>query len=535
MFDNLYARNRSRSLFHGEAASSSIESAGLAYQSPSLLAAGGKAGDVALLSVITNLIFTIFLVRLPYLANSSDHLKKIIIVLASCSVLAWLPLIILPLVYPDIPVTIMIALWVLNVVPSMLIVPLRDKWVSDILPAGKVGRYFGIRQIAAASAYIGSFYTMGYLLDRSVMRIHSGFSIVFFVALIAAVISLIVYISLKVPVKLGQIEDTNFGMLDFIYEIKKNSIGSVLIFVTLMTFASSISSAFYSVYMLQDLRFSYLTYTIIISVEYLARISSLFLWGKFIDNAGAVKVLRVISFAIPVMPVLWLLSAHMGYLVFIQILSGLAWAAFDLGNQSYICSASPEPKRLQYIVYQRCIITLASAAGPLCGALLLSRVFQINGSPILSIFLISGILRMMVAAVFSFRLKSIDNAKEELGFDSAAVNRFLTPVKVNTYNGEYPRYRRDSYRYMPETGEQGVGQGLLYNPESRLTKTQNDKKRQYITERYSATQLVIRRNPEYINEYRRYKFAKKAPAVLNNGRVPSTTFPKKVQASTNTY
>jgi hypothetical protein len=438
-------KDRSLTLLHGEAASSSVENAGLAYQAPSLLAVGGAAKDVALLSTATNLIFALLLVKIPSLIKSGDSLKKATIILALISAVAWLPLILVPLLVPSISVAVLIPLWVISLIPALLIGPVRDKWMSDLLPISRIGRYFGLRQIVAAGSYLTTFYLMGYLMDSSKVGMNNVFVVVFTIAFLGSLVSLLLYLAIRHSDVHSQDSGNGFGLLDFLHEIKQNNMATFMLYVTLVTFAASISGAFFSVYMLQDLHFSYLTYTLIISIEFLARMISLTVWGKVVDNTGAIKLMKVISFVIPIIPVLWLFSANLYFLGIVQFVSGVAWAAFDLCNQTHICSASPISKRLYYIVYQRCVITIASAVGPLVGAYLLNRIFPVFGNPILSIFLLSGAMRFIVVIALVFKLRSADSEKpsEEPTPSAVLVMYQFEPKPVSVREQAFPKFERE--------------------------------------------------------------------------------------------
>lgn len=399
-------KDRSLTYLHGEAASSSVENAGITYQAPSLLYAGGSASDVAFLSTATNLFFALMLIKLPNFLRSGDALKRATIFLAAISALAWLPLILVPLIVANVSPALLIVLWVISLLPALLLGPIRDKWMADLIPARRMGSYFGLRQIVAAGSYLTTFYLMGYLMDHNHGIFHDSFMLVFSIAFLGSLLSFILYVAVRSSEVHATPVGGGFGLLDFLHETRQSNMSVFMTYVTLITFAASISGAFFSVYMLQDLHFTFLTYTVIVSVEFMARIASLTIWGKVVDRSGAIKLLKVVSFIIPVIPLMWLFSSNVFYLGLTQFISGISWAAFDLSNQTYISSASPESKRLHYIVYQRCVITMASAMGPLLGAWLLTRIFPVFGSQILTIFLISGALRFAIVISLVGKLKS---------------------------------------------------------------------------------------------------------------------------------
>jgi hypothetical protein len=150
-------RDRSLSYLHGESASSSIENAGLAYQSPSILSIGGDAKDVALLSATTNLFLSVLMTRIPSLIKSGDSLKRGTLILATISALTWLPLILVPVFVTGITPAILIPLWVISFIPALLVVPVRDKWIADLVPLNRIVRYFGLRQMISAGTYVTTF------------------------------------------------------------------------------------------------------------------------------------------------------------------------------------------------------------------------------------------------------------------------------------------------------------------------------------------------------------------------------------------
>lgn len=141
---------------------------------------------------------------------------------------------------------------------------------------------------------------------------------------------------------------------------------------------------------------------------------------------------------LPLIPILWVFSSSIAYLICIQILAGLAWATYDICIQSYLFKATPPAKRLHYIIYHRSIVTLAAASGPLLGALLLNVKFPFFSNPILPIFLISGAMRFLVIIAILPRLKG---ARADLhGADSDA-SEPAGPFFPKPLQNEFPLYR----------------------------------------------------------------------------------------------
>ncbi len=130
-------------------------------------------------------------------------------------------------------------------------------------------------------------------------------------------------------------------------------------------------------------------------------------WGKYADKAGNLKVMRIVSFALPFVPLLWLVSHNVFYLVLVQLFSGACWAGFDLCSGNFIYEAAPLGKRLKYIAYHKALSTAFMALGALIGAYLLGVVRPVLGYNILALFVLSGVLRLAVTMVMFPKLKEV--------------------------------------------------------------------------------------------------------------------------------
>jgi hypothetical protein len=207
---------------------------------------------------------------------------------------------------------------------------------------------------------------------------------------------------------------------------RKEHLGTFILFASLFNFAVNLSIPLGAVYMMNNLKFSYVTLTLVISCEYVARVLSLNFWGKQVDKSGSLRVLGIVSHLIPFSPILWLFSGNVMYLCAAQLFSGTVWAAFDLCSQTFIYKSTKPEERLHYIVYYRSLTTFSAAMGTLTTSILLSSMFHIFGSQILGMMLLSGILRMAVVRLMLPKLKpgGIPDAivHEQLARELAMVN-----------------------------------------------------------------------------------------------------------------
>ncbi|MBN1643959.1 MAG: hypothetical protein JW856_03995 [Dehalococcoidales bacterium] len=419
--------DKSLAIFHGESATSSIESAVTAYQGPSIIAAGADAGSVALLTAALNLALSALLIKVPTLAEKQNNLKRTTISIAIINTITWLPVVLVLLLFSKLNPYLLIGLWVLNMVPSILVGPLRDNWVANLIPSEKVGRYLSWRAAIASTLYLGISYLMAFILDKAGSGSYHGYAIVTAIALFGALASTVFYGKIRQSQSQTAVPKAEaFGFLSFLKETRHSHLGTFIIFMALFTFAVNLSSPLVAAYMITNLKFSYMAYFAMISCEYIARIISLSYWGKLVDKSGSLNVMMKVTYFIPFVPVLWMFSRNIFYLGAVQLFAGVVWAAFDLSAQAFLYKATPKEQRLRYISYQRSLTTLSVAIGAISGALLLRNIFPVFGSQILGVFLVSGVLRMVVARVMLPRLQpgAIPDAivHEELAVELARFN-----------------------------------------------------------------------------------------------------------------
>ena len=378
-------KDNSLALFHAEAAAISAESAGCAYQSPSIIAAGADGSSVALLSTVTNLVLALLLIKVPSLVEGKTPMKRTVVLMAIINTFTWIPIIFVFLFFKNINPLMLIGLWIFGLVPATLLGPLRDNWLANLVPSDKMGRYLSWRSVIAGIFYLAAFNIMGFTLYKSTGNVGRGFAIVLSVAFLASVVSTFLYSSIHSPPPVAKSQTApSLSFVNFLKGARKEHLGTFILFVSLFNFAVNLSSPLLAVYMISNLKFTYMTYTLVISCEYVARVISLTFWGKQVDKSGSLRVLGLASHLIPFVPIMWLFSGgNVFYLCVAQLFSGTVWAAFDLCSTTFIYKSTQPEQRLHYIVYYRSLTTFSAALGTLTSALLLSSMFHVFGSQIL--------------------------------------------------------------------------------------------------------------------------------------------------------
>jgi MFS family permease len=321
----------------------------------------------------------------------------------------------------------LIALWIFGLVPATLLGPLRDNWLANMVPPEKMGRYLSFRSVIAGIFYLAAFNIMGFTLNIGTEKGFRGFAIVLGIAFVASLVSTFLYTLIRAPKPPEKTEKAaSLTFMNFLKGAKKEHLGTFILFMALLNFVVNLSGPLLAGHMINDLKFNYMTYTMVVSFEFVARVISITFWGKMVDKSGSLRVLGIVAHLIPFSPLLWIFSGNIGYLCAVELFTGTIWAAYDLSCQTFIYKSTQPEQRLHYIVYCKSLTTFAAAAGTLTSALVINKMFRISGSQIFSMLVISGALRMAVVRIMLPKLKpgGIPDAivHEELARELAMVN-----------------------------------------------------------------------------------------------------------------
>ena len=182
------------------------------------------------------------------------------------------------------------------------------------------------------------------------------------------------------------------------------------LFVAGMQCMVGISAPFFSVYMLEDLHFTYLEFVIASVASILTQFITLRFWGKFSDVYGNRIVMIITSILIPSLPLLWIFSDHYGYILLLQAFSGFAWSGFTLSTANYLYDI--RPFRSDFATYAALQASLSAGfvfIGSMVGGtiatfandfLIWTGLNEWLSSPIFVVFIVSTFMRSLVTLWF---------------------------------------------------------------------------------------------------------------------------------------
>jgi len=328
---------------------------------------------------------------------------------------------------------------------GMILGPAWNSWMGDLVSEDRRGAYFGRRSNITGTATFVAILAAGYILQQcggSIQKQYTGFVLIFLLALTSRMIS-VLFLSKQYEPVYEVPREAEFGFLEFLQQARFRNYGLFVLYLGLMNFAVFMSVPFFTPYMLQDLHLSYLTFTMVNAAAILVKMLSMPVWGHAADRFGARRVLSLTGFLMPLVPVLWLLSGEVAWLMTIQAYSGFIWGGFEIASFSFIFDTTTPQKRATCVAYYNMINGLALFSGALLGSAIV-RMNTAFWSKYLLVFLVSGLFRIVASLFFLPRLREVRTV-ETIGYSRLFLKVVTSLPTMGLVYGLIPFRRKQEY------------------------------------------------------------------------------------------
>lgn len=305
---------------------------------------------------------------------------------------------------------------------GMVVVPAWIEWMGFLVPEKIRGRYYGWRNGITGFFSLFSFLVGGLFLQFMDQHhlVWGGYGALFFLAFLSRILSFLF---------LRQVEETKHPLPPRLFQhipsrqalkqLPKTPFFAFLMHTVLMNMAVFISAPYFTPYMLQELHFSYWTFTYVLAIPMLVKALAMPIWGKICDTYGNRNVLAFSATFLGVLPILWIISSHLEFIITIQVLSGFLWAAYELSSFNSLYDLTAEKSRMKYSIILNGTNAFAYIAGAMIGERIISLLsaFDLFFSPYHAAFLISGLARFLVAFLWLPRIPFVAD-KHHVSFRS---------------------------------------------------------------------------------------------------------------------
>jgi MFS family permease len=331
----------------------------------------------------------------------------------------WIPMALLPFFFGkgSLSVVCLIGLVALYHGANGFIVPVWNSLIGDLVPLETRGRYFGNRsRLTGMSTFIALFAAgiILYVFEKN-QAVSIGFLVIFLMAFLARLNSAR-WIAKHDDPELRILPEQSFTFRQFLRRSPNSNFAKFVLYVGAIRLAVSVSAPYFALYMLRDLKFSYVAFTVVTAVSTTVQFLTFRYWGDLSDRFGNKKILSVCGWGVAFAPMLWIVSPNILYLSCIQVYAGFVWAGFNLASANFIFDAVTPPKRALCVAYQGLIHGVCVLVGSVAGAymaMILPKSFSLAGmvwapvSVLPVIFVISGILRLISSSLLLHKFKEV--------------------------------------------------------------------------------------------------------------------------------
>jgi MFS family permease len=374
--------------------------------------------QIGWLASIPPLLASIAQLLSAWLGRNPGRRKTIILAGSALQGIAWIPLLLLPLLFSEWALPLLIVCTLICQSGAHLAAPQWSSLMGDLVPTRRRGRFFGVRTRLMTALTFFSLLAGGLILDTAsrLDKTVFGFVLLFGIAALARFVS-VYHLSKMTDPPVSHPSDLDFRFTKgWMYRLSNSNAVRFSAFFALVQFAVAVSSPFFTVFMLRDLQFTYLEFTINTAMAILVQFLTMAQWGRIGDVFGNRRILAVAGVVICILPSLWLVSQNFWYLLAIQAVSGFAWAGFSLAASNFVYDLIGPQHRATYLSVHNVLAGIGIFCGASLGGYLGSVIpveIEISGtvyswlSPLCGLFIVSSVLRALVMLILLPKLREV--------------------------------------------------------------------------------------------------------------------------------
>lgn len=365
-----------------------------------VLALGGTPFQSGLLSSARNLLLSAVQLCAADAVAWLGGRRPLVLWTAAVQALSWLPVALAWPLFGGWAVVVVIAAYSAGTAASALGGPAWGSMVSEYLPADRRGAFFGVR-----ARLVGLWATVASLVAGGVLQLSRERPLVGFVALSlgAGVARVASWRQLRRLHEDPWREHPHlrFTFWQFLRALPHSNFARFTCCLAALNCAAHVAAPYFAVYMLEELRFGYATYTAIVVAGSITGFMSSAWWGHLGDRVGNQAVVRWTAAAVAGLPVLWALVPHPLWLGVLNVAGAFAWAGLNLSAANFLYDAVSPPKRHTCLAYFNLMNGAGIALGAAGGGLLVEYLPPGGaGTSYVLVFLVSGVLRGCAALAF---------------------------------------------------------------------------------------------------------------------------------------
>jgi MFS family permease len=322
-----------------------------------------------------------------------------------------------------------------------------SSWYGDLVPTELRGRYFAGRNRAVHISTAAAVLAAGLVLQRlepgALIEAGggAGFRAILLLAALARAVSALLLSRSPEPPFRGVIPPRRTAR--FLRTDRGSAAWRLLLFGAAVQLGTYVASPYFVPFMLGELRLSYAQYTMATLAVVVAKSIFLPAWGRVVDGHGPRAVYPLAALLTALIPIPFILSQGLALVLVGQLLSGMAWAGYELSFFSLMLESSYKRTRIPMVAAQNILNGAAQLGGGLLGALVLGLaggnhriVFGASVVARMALSLLAPLL--LIRLLGTARPRRSDLLLRVIGLrDHGLVHRPIVEVEDEEQDGEY--------------------------------------------------------------------------------------------------
>jgi MFS family permease len=344
------------------------------------LAYGASNGEVGWLTAVGNLFGAIALFPGAQLAERATRRQPLVLWSGGgIARLALLGLATIPFFIhqPQTAILLIIAFNGLRAFMANFANPAWTAIVADLVPDFARGRYFGARNMAMGLAALAVTPLAGRLINLANGwrgSDFSGYQLIFALSFLFGMVATFSFSRISEPASSTVASHAHHkGDMRRIIRTYPGFAGLVAS-AFVWNVALQTAAPFFNVYLVNELGATATTIGILASVSSLSALAGQQVFGRLLDEKGALWVQQVCGFIIPVLPLSWLIVTAPWHVGMFNLLGGFIWAGYNLSNFNLLLRLTPDEQRPRAVALYQTAVFGGAVLGPLLGGYLADAI-----------------------------------------------------------------------------------------------------------------------------------------------------------------